>query len=54
MGRQRVAEGRSPLHDDGYHAVVVTRRTGHAIRAYPDNPAQRYVMRAKAKWSIAI
>jgi hypothetical protein len=24
------------------------------FRAYPDNPAQRYVMRAKAKWSIAI
>jgi hypothetical protein len=24
------------------------------LRAYPDNPAARYVMRAKAKWSMAI
>src|SRR5262245_32208901 len=27
---------------------------GQMLKAYPNNPAHRYVMRAKAKWSIAI
>jgi hypothetical protein len=36
------------------HAKYIPDKLLTTLRAYPDNPAARYVMMAKAKWSMAI